>query len=85
MNILQGILFRLNEKLYPFAKITAKNKIGYRIRLYVTPKQEQWKNKFLNEHKQTLLLLNKYKELEKKKKEVQEIENNIKTIEKYLF
>lgn len=72
----QSTIYRLNQKMYPYAKIVAKPRMGYYLKeskYYF----DKWKNVFFDTHKEEKELIKLYK-----KREI--LEKSIKTLEKSL-
>lgn len=70
----QSTIYRLNQKMYPYAKIVAKPRMGYSLKeseYYF----EKWKNNFFDTHEDEKELIKLYKKKEN-------LEKNIKILEK---
>lgn len=67
----------LNKKMYPYAKIEARYKLGYILKIAEINGFANWKRNFLKEHKNTYSLLKLYDKKEKIEKDIKTLEKNI--------
>ena len=70
----QNTCIRLNQKIYPYFQLKYKRNIYCYIDVAI---DLRWKKLFLKEHKNTIILIKKYQELENIKHEIQKLKLKI--------